>query len=185
MSSVLVVLADGFEDVEAITPIDLLRRAGCQVTVAGLGKKVILSSHRMTIVCDAQFEKCKDQAWDALVLPGGGLGSKNLSESFDVVSTAIRISSEGKLVAAICAAPAVVLGSSGLLAGKQVTCYPGMEKVAPDVSFDQSRKVITDGNLITAIGAGAAMDFALAMVRYLCGADAETALRTKICYEVR
>lgn len=114
-----------------------------------------------------------------------GLGSKNLSESFDVVSTAIRISSEGKLVAAICAAPAVVLGSSGLLAGKQVTCYPGMEKVAPDVSFDQSRKVITDGNLITAIGAGAAMDFALAMVRYLCGADAETALRTKICYEVR
>jgi len=182
MSNVVVVLADGFEDMEAIAPIDLLRRAGCEVTVAGLGRKVILSSHRMTIVCDAQFEKCKDQAWDAIVLPGGGVGSKNLAASYDVVGTAIRLSSQGKLVAVICAAPAVVLGGSGLLEGKHVTCFPGAEKAAPSITFDQTQKVITDGNLITAIGAGAAIDFGLAIARYLFGAEEAEALRKRICY---
>jgi 4-methyl-5(b-hydroxyethyl)-thiazole monophosphate biosynthesis len=179
---VVIVLADGYEDIEATAPIDLLRRAGAEVTVAGLGKKVILSSHRMTVVCDAQFEKCKDEKWDAIVLPGGGKGSKNLGESFDVVSTAVRLYGEGKIVAAICAAPAVVLGGSGILEGKQVTCYPGMEKTCPSIPFDQSRRVIVDGNLITAKGAGVAIEFSCALVGELFGKEMEEKLKEKIIF---
>lgn len=182
MKSVVLVLADGFEDIEAIAPIDMLRRAGCHVTVAGLGKKVIVSSHRMTVVCDAQFEKCKDQAWDAIILPGGSVGSKNLAANYDVVGTAISLSAQGKLVCAICAAPAVVLGASGLLEGRHVTCFPGAETAAPAIPFDQTQKVIADGNLITAIGAGAALEFSFAIVRYLCGAESEAELRKRVCY---
>lgn len=178
----LVVLADGYEDIEATAPIDILRRAGVQVTVAGLEKKTILSSHRMTVVCDAEFSKVMDREWDVLVLPGGGKGSQNLSESEDVVCTAVRLFGEGKLVCAICAAPAVVLGKSGILEGKKVTCYPGMEKTCPDIVFHTEERVITDGNLITAKGAGTALEFAFAIVEYLYGNGFASTLKEKVIF---
>lgn len=178
----VVVLADGCEDVEALTPIDMLRRAGVRVTVAGLGKKIILTSHRVTIVADAEFAKVKDEDWDAIILPGGGKGAENLAADYDVVSTAIRLFNEGKIVAAICASPAVVLGSSGILEGRHVTCYPGAAGKAPHISFDLGSRVCKDGNLITSQGAGTALEWALDIVGSMMGAEAEENLKKRVIF---
>ncbi len=179
---IVVVLADGFEEIEALSPIDMLRRMGAHVTVAGLGKKIILSSHRVTFVADAIFEEVQDEPWDGIVLPGGAKGAENLSASEAVLTCAVRLFASGKLVAAICATPAVVLGQSGILEGRKVTCYPGCDKSAPDIRFDHSLRVAADGNLITSQGAGTALDFALEIVGYLYGNEAKTALRQQIVY---
>lgn len=178
----VVVLADGFEELEALAPIDMLRRAGAHVTVAGLGKKIIVSSHRVTFVCDAVFETVSDRNWDGIILPGGGKGSELLSQSASVVTTAIRLFAEGKLVAAICAAPPVVLGASGILEQRHVTCFPGAEKHAPSIVFDHSLRVIRDGNLITSQGAGTALDFAMEIVGYLYGPETESMLKERVVY---
>lgn len=166
--SVLVVLAEGFEEIEAITPIDLLRRSGAKVTVAGLGSLTIHGAHGITVVCDRLLSECTDE-YDALVLPGGGEGSNNLASSFPVLELAIKTSHKG-VVAAICAAPAVVLGKTGLLEGRRVTGFPGS-------GFEglvlEDEKVITDGPIITAQAAGSAVEFALAIIAKIF--DAETA----------
>lgn len=179
---IVVVLADGFEEIEALSPIDMLRRAGAHVTVAGLGKKIIVSSHRVTFVADAIFEQVAGQDWDGIILPGGGKGAEHLSQSESVLTTSVRLFAEGKLVAAICAAPAVVLGASGILEGRHVTCFPGADKAAPAIAFDHSRRVIADGNLITSQGAGTALDFAMEIVGYLYGPEAEKALKERVVY---
>ena len=157
--SVLVILAEGFEEVEAITPIDLLRRSGAKVIVAGLSSLTVHGAHGIGVVCDKQLDECTEE-YDALVLPGGGEGSKNLASSFAVLELAIKTSQKG-IVAAICAAPAVVLGKTGLLDGKRVTGFPGS-------GFEglvlENEKVLTDGNLITAQAAGSAVEFSLAII---------------------
>jgi 4-methyl-5(b-hydroxyethyl)-thiazole monophosphate biosynthesis len=170
--SVLVVLADGFEEIEAITPMDLLRRSGAEVTVAGLGKTTIVGSHKLAVSCDAEFSDCKDRSYDCIVCPGGTVGSKNLASSFDLLETCIKAAGNGKVVASICAATAVVLGKTGLLDGHEVTGYPGTEKQCPGLALSPKR-VVTDGNIITAQAAGCAMEFSLAIVEKLF--DAETA----------
>ncbi|MDY0289210.1 MAG: DJ-1/PfpI family protein [Sphaerochaeta sp.] len=166
--SVLVILAEGFEEIEAITPIDLLRRSGAKVTVAGLGSLTIHGSHGITVVCDRLLSECTEE-YDALVLPGGGEGSKNLASSFAVLELAIKTSHKG-VVAAICAAPSVVLGKTGLLEGRRVTGFPGS-------GFEglvlEDEKVITDGPIITAQAAGSAVDFSLAIIAKIF--DEETA----------
>ena len=166
--SVLVILAEGFEEVEAITPIDLLRRSGAKVTVAGLSGRTVHGAHGIAVVCDKLFSEC-DTQYDALVLPGGGEGSQNLASSFSVLELAIKTSQTG-VVAAICAAPSVVLGKTGLLEGKRVTGFPGSEF---DTLVLENEKVITDGYLITAQAAGSAVEFSLAIIAKLF--DAETA----------
>jgi len=157
--SVLVILAEGFEEIEAITPIDLLRRSGAKVTVAGLSALTIHGAHGIGVLCDKLFSEC-DEAYDVLVLPGGGEGSKNLASSFAVLELAIKTSQKG-VVAAICAAPSVVLGKTGLLDGKRVTGFPGS-------GFEglvlEDEKVLTDGFLITAQAAGSAVPFSLAII---------------------
>ncbi|MFA6846260.1 MAG: DJ-1 family glyoxalase III [Sphaerochaetaceae bacterium] len=182
MKKVLIILADGFEDMEAITPIDLLRRCAVSVTVAGLGKKIILSSHKLTVVCDTTLEGCMRFEYDAIILPGGGLGSKNLSESYEVIQKSVEMFNQGKVVAAICAAPSVVLGKTGILEGKHVTCYPGTEQNCPEIAFDHTLKVIVDDNLITAAGAGAAVDFSLALIARLLDKETADELAGKIIY---
>ncbi len=166
--SVLVVLAEGFEEVEAITPIDLLRRSGAKVTVAGLSSLTVHGAHGIAVVCDRLLSEC-NEGYEALVLPGGGEGSKNLAASFAVLELAIKTSEKG-VVAAICAAPSVVLGKTGLLEGKRVTGFPGSEFEGLVL---ENEKVITDGNLITAQAAGSAIDFSLAIITKIF--DAETA----------
>ena len=165
--AVLVALADGFEEIEAVTPIDILRRAGLEVLVAGVGKTELTGSNGIRLRADLELEKYAGPLPDAIVLPGGAQGASNLAASKAVSALLERMRGEGRLIAAICAAPAVVLGRTGLLDGKTATCYPGYEKnFGPSVSFSQER-VVTDGRVITSRGPGSAMEFALEIVREL------------------
>lgn len=176
--SVLVILAEGFEEIEAITPIDLLRRSGAKVTVAGLGSLTIHGAHGIPVVCDALFSDCKGD-YDAVVLPGGGEGSRNLAASFAVLEMAIKVSQKG-VVAAICAAPAVVLGKTGLLDGRRVTGFPGTEFEGLEL---EDAPVIVDGPIITAQAAGSAIAFSLAIVEQLFDANTAKKLGKQIYYE--
>lgn len=165
VKSVLVMLAEGFEEIEAITPIDLLRRSGANVTVASVGDELdVVGSHDLVVRADILIADCTDN-YDCVLCPGGGLGSKNLAASFDVLQACIKTAQHG-VVAAICAAPAVVLGKTGLLTNHRVTGYPGSEKECEGLVLE-NEKVITDGYLITAQAAGSAMEFALAIIARL------------------
>jgi 4-methyl-5(b-hydroxyethyl)-thiazole monophosphate biosynthesis len=172
----LVFLADGFEEVEAITPIDYLRRAGITVTTAAIsGVEMVKGSHQVGILADTTLEKLAPQGadWDAVVLPGGGVGSENLAGSAGVGSFVKAMAAAGKLVCAICAAPAVVLAPLCLLTGRRFTCYPGMEDRVSGAAWTADRVVI-DGNIVTSRGAGTAGEFAAAIIGKLVSeAEAE------------
>jgi 4-methyl-5(b-hydroxyethyl)-thiazole monophosphate biosynthesis len=164
----LIMLADGFEEIEAVTSIDVLRRAGIEVAVCGLAGNEATGAHGLKVGCDAVFGGY-DGLPDALVLPGGMPGATNLAASEKLNTLIKRLHSEGKLVAAICASPAIVLAPTGILNGKKATAYPGMEDEFPkEVRFSKD-KVVTDGNVITSRGPGTALLFALAIVENLLG----------------
>lgn len=175
--SVLVVLAEGFEEIEAITPIDLLRRSGAKVTVAGLSGITIHGAHGIGVVCDKILSDCTEE-YDALVLPGGGEGSKNLASSFAVLELAIKVSQKG-VVAAICAAPAVVLGKTGLLDGRRITGFPGSE--IEGLVFEDEQ-VVTDGPIITAQAAGSAVAFSLAIIAKIFDEETAKKIGSQIYY---
>ncbi len=179
--SVLVILAQGFEEVEAITPIDLLRRSGARVTVAGLGDRMVQGSHALVVQADALLSDCMQKTYDCVVLPGGSKGAENLASSFEVLEMVIKCAQKG-VVAAICAATAVVLGKTGLLDGKQVTGYPGTEAVCPGLIL-QPKKVVVDHNLITGQGPGAAMDFSLGIISTLFDATTADKIAQQIIYQ--
>ena len=163
-------LANGFEEIEALCPLDLLRRAGLEVTTVGIGGDQILGSHGITVTADIPEGMFADSAPDMLILPGGMPGSKNLDES-RTVDTALKAAArKGAFIAAICAAP-FVLGKRGLLQGKEAICYPGFENELAGATISKSR-VVRDGNIITAAGMGVALKFGLALVAALKG-DAE------------
>lgn len=158
----LICLAEGFEEVEAITPIDILRRAGIDVTVAGVGSITVLGSHNILVTADKLIEEC-DESYDIILLPGGMPGSVNLSKDFEVIRRIINTAQNG-WICAICAAPAVVLGNTGLLEGKECVCYPGMEAAAPSVKFELGKRCVVSGNIITAQGPGVATEFSLKII---------------------
>lgn len=171
---VLVILAQGFEEVEAITPIDVLRRAQVEVVVAGLDSLEIKGSRGVTVIADKVFDEA-DRDFDALVLHGGNPGAINLGSSSLVIKLVQQMNDKGKIIAAICAAPAVVLGPSGVLNGRRATCFPGMEKDFPgSVNFCEENVVI-DGNIITSRGMGTSLEYSLAIVEKLI--DKETAAK--------
>lgn len=178
MKKVVVFLADGAEEIEALSPVDMLRRAGASVTVAGLGGKEIVCAHNVKIVCDKEISDISGEDFDMYVLPGGGLGTENLSSSALVRDTVKKAYSDGKTVAAICAAPSV-LGKIGILNGKRATCYPGFEKYLDGATF-VSDSVVCDGNIITSRGAGTAMSFSLALVEILYGKDKAEEIRKAV-----
>lgn len=178
---VLVILAEGFEETEALTPVDLLKRAGALVTIAGLNSISIKSSHGIHIVCDITLDSASLDAYDAIVLPGGMPGASNLAASDAVTSRVLNVFSKGGLIAAICASPAVVLGPIGVLEGKKAVCYPGCESYSPDTQF-LSMHVCRDGNLITARGAGCAFEFGLEIVCYLYGREKADNLALSMVY---
>jgi len=178
--SVLVILADGFEEIEAICPIDLLRRSGAKVTVAGLAALEVRGSHAVVVKADTVLGDCRDMTFDCVVLPGGGKGSEHLAASFEVLETVIKTAQSG-VVAAICAAPAVVLGKTGLLDGKRVTGYPGTETRCPSLKLSDE-KVITDGNLITAQAAGSAIAFSLAIIAKLFNQETADKIAQQVKY---
>ncbi|MBQ8915528.1 MAG: DJ-1/PfpI family protein [Clostridia bacterium] len=165
-------LAEGFEEVEALTPVDLMRRAGIEVTTVGVGGEYVTGAHGITVKADI-CEGCADPECEDLemvVLPGGMPGTLNLKASEKVNAFIDAAIDRGAYVAAICAAPSI-LGEKGLLEGKMATCYPGFEdKLRGAMTFDVG--VIAAGNIITARAAGSALDFAAELIGALKGEDA-------------
>ncbi|MDR2259138.1 MAG: DJ-1/PfpI family protein [Treponema sp.] len=166
---VVVFLADGFEEVEAVTPIDYLRRAGLEVHIAAVGKnRLVTGAHGLPVTAGLTLgELVKKGAgpWDAVLLPGGMPGASNIAASKEAGAFIKEMAAAGKWVTAICASPAVVLAPLGLLAGKRFTCYPGMEKQVRDTTARWSAdKVVVDGNTITSRGAGTAAYWAVEII---------------------
>ncbi|PWM41796.1 MAG: DJ-1 family protein [Clostridiales bacterium] len=175
---VYVLLAEGFEEIEAIAPVDLLRRAGVTVeTVSIEENKVVTGARGIPVVADITIRQLQFEAMRLLVLPGGYPGYENLEKSAAVKSLLRRAAEAGKEIAAICGAPSV-LGKLGLLAGRSATCYPGMEQLLNcSVLTDP---VVEDGPFITSRGAGTALAFALALVARVVSPEKAAEIRAGI-----
>jgi protein deglycase len=168
MAKVLVPLADGCEELEAVTIIDLLRRAGIEVVTGGLKPGIVKASRGVQLVPDVTLEVALQDDYDMVVLPGGMPGASNLKEDARILDLLKKMAAAGKYTAAICAAP-MVLAEAGLLDGKRATSYPGFLDALPDVTLSDET-VVQDGKVLTSRGPGTAMDFALALVEALSGA---------------
>jgi len=167
MANVLVPLAQGCEEIEAVTVIDILRRAGITVVSAGLDDQPVHASRGVMLIPDTTLDDALKQNFDMIVLPGGQPGSNNLKADVRITSLLQKMTQQGKYVAAICAAPSV-LASAGLLDGKKATSFPGALDIYPQVLL-QSLAVAEDDIFITSRGPGTAMDFALTLVERLAG----------------
>ena len=170
MAKVYVFLADGFEDVEALIPIDVLRRGGVDVVTVSVmnGSQVVESAHNVQIVADAMAEDCNFGDADLLLLPGGMPGASNLYNSPVVRQALKEQAAANKRIAAICAAPAVVLAQMGLLDGRNATCYPGFEQMFAQRGVRYTGTLVTiDGNITTAEGPAAAFPFAYELLSQL------------------
>ena len=166
----IVILAEGFEEIEAVTCIDVLRRANIEVTVAGLTDFKVKGSRGITVFADKTLFDAGSE-FDACVLPGGMPGATNLAASEKLKSLIKEIHQENKIVAAICASPAVVLAPTGILNNKSATCYPGMQEQFHRSTNYQEKNVVVDGNIITSRGPATALSFALAIVENLAGKE--------------
>jgi len=170
---VLVPLAEGFEEIEAVTIVDVLRRASLDVVTASLGESPVRGSHAIAVAADARIDDVRADDFDAVVLPGGMPGSKTLRDDERVLSLVRSMARANKLVGAICAAP-IALEAAGVLAGKRATSYPGNE--LPSARYVEER-VVVDGRLVTSRGAGTALEFALTLVALLRGPEVAERLR--------
>jgi len=173
---IYVFLADGFEEIEALAPVDILRRAGVEVRTVGVGGTLVTGSHGIAVRCDLGTDGAAlSDALSGVVLPGGLPGTRNLEASVAVSACVDFCAARGKLVAAICAAPSI-LGHKGLLKNKKATCAPGFtaELHGADVTGEP---VCRDGNIITARGAGVSVEFGLELVAYLKDRDTAEKLR--------
>ncbi|MFC1666448.1 DJ-1 family glyoxalase III [Candidatus Omnitrophota bacterium] len=172
----IVVIAEGFEEIEAITLIDILRRAEIDVVVAGLDNVKICGAHGVNITTDKKLDDAGND-FDACIFPGGMPGATNLADSEKVKALIKKINSDGKVIAAICASPAIVLAPTGILKNKYATCYPGMhENFGKDVKFKEDA-VVVDANIITSRGPGTALSFSLAIVEKLLGTEVKDKIK--------
>ena len=171
-------LANGFEEIEALAPLDLLRRAGVEVTTVGVGGEMIRGSHGIVVQADMPDTMYMDANPEMIILPGGMPGSKNLDESRIVDAAVQTAARNGAYIAAICAAP-FILGKRGLLAGKEAICYPGFEDQLTGAKISDE-KVVRDGKFITAAGMGVAVDFGLKLVEILKDSAVARDLRAAI-----
>ncbi|GAB1482003.1 DJ-1/PfpI family protein [Treponema sp.] len=174
---VLLLLAEGFEDVEAVTPSDYLRRVGADLVIAAVASnRTVRSSRGLSLVADATLAELAaagrwtTQSWDAVLVPGGMPGSANIAASSACAALIKDMADAGKLLAAICAAPAVVLAPLGILDGKHFTCFPGMEKDVSGAFWSEAR-VVKDGNIITSRSAGTAGEWSYHIVESLYGTE--------------
>lgn len=167
MPKVLVPLAQGCEEIEAVTVIDILRRAGIEVVSAGLDDLPVLASRGVLLLADTTLDLAQHHSFDMIVLPGGQPGANNLKADPRIIALLQKMAQQGKYLAAICAAPSV-LAAAGLLDGKRATSFPTCLDSYPKVSR-QNAAVVEDGKLITSRGPGTAMDFALTLVEHLAG----------------
>jgi len=165
---VLVPVADGTEELEAVTIIDVLRRAEIDVTVASVQKLQVRCSRGTKIVADKPLVDCMQDTFDLIVLPGGIPGAENLRDSDDLKQMLADQKDSGRFYAAICASPAVVFQTHGLLQGKKATCYPVFAEQLAD-SFESGTRIVVDGNCVTSQGPGTALLFSLKLVSLLVG----------------
>ena len=167
---IAILLADGFEEIEALTPLDVLRRAGLDARTVAIGSKIAVGSHGIPVVCDMDASEVDESALSLVIFPGGMPGSLNLDASPYADKFINAVLKNGGRLAAICAAP-LVLGRRGLLDGREAICYPGFEGELKGAKISESH-VVTDGNITTAKGMGVALEFAHELVRLICGSDA-------------
>ena len=172
MKKAMILMYDGFEEIEATTIIDVLRRAGVSLDTVGITGIQVAGAHNVRMMLDKKFMDINPDQYDALIIPGGH-GTDNLTRSAKLMETISKMYNSNKLVAAICAAPSV-LAKAGILDDKKATIYPGMERELP---YPRDERVVKDENVITSQGPGTAMEFALAIVRALVGADAVVRLK--------
>lgn len=204
---VVEILAPGFEEIEALTPVDYLRRAGAEVVTLGVNaegetfSEVITGSHGIKVLCDKSFDdylnEVKEQLPDCVVIPGGMPGSSNIGKNKKVIEFIKKMNEAKKFVCAICAAPIVVLAQTGILVGKNFTCYPGMEKriddfIPVDLELSSSDLLnnsclkedapcVREGNLITGKGPGAADQFSMMIVEALFGQEVMNSVKSSSC----
>lgn len=180
MSRVLVLLAEGFEEIEAVTVVDLLRRAGIETLTAALGGRTVTGSHGIAVTADAGLDAVDPAAFDMIVLPGGLPGADHLKADARVIDLLRRFAESGRYTAAICAAPGV-LAHAGLLAGRTATSYPGFLAAdsAPGLRLADD-PVVIDGRIVTSRGPGTAIEFGLALIGLLEGPEARERVRGRL-----
>ncbi len=177
---IFIFLAQGFEECEALAPLDILRRAEIEVKTVGIGAKTIVGAHNIPIVCDLCDNEITTDNLEGVILPGGMPGTLNLEKSETVQKYIDYAVSNNLLIGAICAAPSI-LGHKGLLKGKKATCFTGFEKELTGADV-QNLPVVRDCNIITAYGAGAAFDFGFCILGFLKGESKAEAMKKSMRY---
>ncbi|MDR1042650.1 MAG: DJ-1/PfpI family protein [Clostridiales Family XIII bacterium] len=181
--SVYVHLADGFEEIEALTPVDLLRRLGVKVeTVSIMGRLNVMGAHDIEVIADIVFEDADYDGCEMIVLPGGTTGAINLAGHDGLKQKLLSFANEGRRIAALCASPNVVLAPLGIIDGRKATGYPGFDDNMGKVIITAG-DTVKDGNIITSRGPATAMAFALALAEELCGKDKRDGLAKDLLYE--
>lgn len=175
MTTICAVLADGFEEIEAITVIDVLRRASLEVSVVGVKSREVKGSHGIVVAADALLDAALDKPWDAVFLPGGLPGAYHLRDEPSVQRFLREQAARGAVLAAICAAP-IALAQAGLLQGRRVTSYPSFKDALSGAAVYEEGRVVEDGAVITSRGPGTAFELALHLVARFCSADTARAL---------
>ena len=168
MIKALVLIANGSEEVETLFPVDVLRRAGVLVDLTSINEKIVVCSRNVSVVADKLFCEVNPLEYDVVVVPGGLNGSKNISNDEVVVKAISLMMEKGKLIASICAAPALVLAKHNLIKGRKATCFPDKEFISLIGENYTGESVTVDGKLITASGPKSALDFSLAICKALC-----------------
>lgn len=179
MTKVLIPLAQGCEELEAVTVIDILRRADIQVITAGLEPGPVRASRGTVLVPDTTLDEALRNVFDMIVLPGGMPGSEHLKNDSRVISALQGQAAAGKYTAAICAAP-MALHAAGLLEGKRATSFPGVIDALPGTHHYSDERVVVDGRVVTSKGPGTAMDFALTLVELLAGKTKRDAVESEL-----
>jgi len=180
---VLVPIADGTEELEAVSIIDILRRAGALVTVASVHERLqVTASRGVKLVADKSIKSCLDETYDLIALPGGMPGAEHLRDSRELAAILKRQAEQGRLYAAICAAPVVVLQSHGLLEHRRATCHPNFVQQLKDSTAAESR-VVVDGTCVTSRGPGTAIEFALKLVEILFGKQKATEIAQAMVFK--
>lgn len=179
MTSVLIPLAQGCEEIEAVTAIDILRRAGIEVITAGLSVGPVCASRGTVLLPDTVLDDAIQRDFDMVVLPGGMPGSAHLKNDARIIGLLQRMAASGKFLAAICAAP-MALHAAGLLQDKRVTSFPGVVDELPGSHTYSNDSVVVDGNIVTSRGPGTAIDFALTLVELLAGKTRRDAVEAEL-----
>ncbi|HAN50927.1 MAG TPA: DJ-1 family protein [Lachnospiraceae bacterium] len=182
MKKIAICMADGVEEIEALTVVDLCRRAGMEIDmISTQNRGRAMGGHGIQFETDLNIKDTDFKEYDGIILPGGGKGTENLMNNMTVLNTVQNFFEAGKLCAAICAAP-TVLGKAGILRGKKAICYPGLESqlLGAEVTVES---VVRDGNVITSRGLGTAIDFALAIIAYYLGDEKAEEIATQVVYQ--